>query len=144
MLIKPTYLLQQIRRDAEVKYIQCSLDHYEPGRVQELLLQPSLSGNARISVICTINPVPTAVAETTSTLLFAQRVKRVQVRHLAIQRFFTQINVPPYSLMPRRGKSLTPMLCLNSIGRRSKISSGNLRSVRPSHQIKIEDSVPKR
>lgn len=44
------------------------------------MLQPSLSGNARISVICTINPEINAVAETTSTLLFAQRVKRVQVR----------------------------------------------------------------
>ncbi|THH07214.1 hypothetical protein EW145_g3540 [Phellinidium pouzarii] len=43
------------------------------------MLQPSLSGNARISVICTINPDPSAVAETTSTLLFAQRVKRVQL-----------------------------------------------------------------
>ena len=43
------------------------------------MLQPSLSGNARISVICTINPGPSAVAETTSTLLFAQRVKRVHV-----------------------------------------------------------------
>ncbi|EJC99085.1 kinesin-domain-containing protein [Fomitiporia mediterranea MF3/22] len=43
------------------------------------MLQPSLSGNARISVICTINPVPSAVAESTSTLLFAQRVKRVQL-----------------------------------------------------------------
>lgn len=43
------------------------------------MLQPSLSGNARISVICTINPDPSAVTESTSTLLFAQRVKRVQV-----------------------------------------------------------------
>ncbi|KAL5524878.1 KIP2 [Sanghuangporus sanghuang] len=43
------------------------------------MLQPSLSGNARISVICTINPVPSALAETTSSLLFAQRVKRVQL-----------------------------------------------------------------
>ncbi|KAI5121050.1 hypothetical protein M0805_008626 [Coniferiporia weirii] len=43
------------------------------------MLQPSLSGNARISVICTINPDPVAIGETTSTLLFAQRVKRVQL-----------------------------------------------------------------
>ncbi|KAG0708445.1 P-loop containing nucleoside triphosphate hydrolase protein [Suillus ampliporus] len=42
------------------------------------LLQPSLSGDARISVICTINPDANAVAESTSTLLFAQRIKRVQ------------------------------------------------------------------
>ena len=43
------------------------------------MLQPSLAGNARISVICTINPDAGAVAETTSTLLFAQRIKRVQL-----------------------------------------------------------------
>ncbi|KAJ4468831.1 P-loop containing nucleoside triphosphate hydrolase protein [Lentinula aciculospora] len=43
------------------------------------LLQPSLSGNARISVICTINPDPSAIAESTSTLLFAKRVKGVKL-----------------------------------------------------------------
>ena len=44
------------------------------------MLQPSLSGNARISVICTINPDVNAIAESTSTLLFAKRIKNVQVR----------------------------------------------------------------
>ncbi|KAI0754881.1 kinesin-domain-containing protein [Daedaleopsis nitida] len=43
------------------------------------MLQPSLSGNARISVICTINPDTSAIAESTSTLLFAQRIKKVQL-----------------------------------------------------------------
>ncbi|KAJ2924618.1 hypothetical protein H1R20_g12471, partial [Candolleomyces eurysporus] len=43
------------------------------------LLQPSLSGNARISVICTINPDPSAIAESTSTLLFAKRIKSVKL-----------------------------------------------------------------
>ena len=43
------------------------------------MLQPSLSGNARISVICTINPDVNAIAESTSTLLFAKRIKNVQV-----------------------------------------------------------------
>ncbi|KAF8527599.1 kinesin-domain-containing protein [Hysterangium stoloniferum] len=43
------------------------------------LLQPSLSGDARISVICTLNPDSGAVAESTSTLLFAQRVKKVHL-----------------------------------------------------------------
>ncbi|OCH88478.1 kinesin-domain-containing protein [Obba rivulosa] len=43
------------------------------------MLQPSLSGNARISVICTINPDTSAIGESTSTLLFAQRIKRVQL-----------------------------------------------------------------
>ncbi|KAF9067049.1 P-loop containing nucleoside triphosphate hydrolase protein [Rhodocollybia butyracea] len=43
------------------------------------LLQPSLSGNARISVICTINPESSAITESTSTLLFAKRVKGVRL-----------------------------------------------------------------
>ncbi|KAJ3547484.1 hypothetical protein NMY22_g1637 [Coprinellus aureogranulatus] len=43
------------------------------------LLQPSLSGNARISVICTINPDPSAIGESTSTLLFAKRIKSVKL-----------------------------------------------------------------
>ena len=43
------------------------------------MLQPSLSGNARISVICTVNPDTNAVTESMSTLLFAQRVKRVRL-----------------------------------------------------------------
>ena len=43
------------------------------------MLQPSLSGNARISVICTVNPDTNAVTESLSTLLFAQRVKRVRL-----------------------------------------------------------------
>ncbi|KAG6828443.1 hypothetical protein H0H92_007970 [Tricholoma furcatifolium] len=43
------------------------------------MLQPSLSGNARISVICTVNPDPSAVAESLSTLQFAKRIKNVQL-----------------------------------------------------------------
>ena len=43
------------------------------------MLQPSLAGNARISVVCTINPDPSAMAESLSTLGFAKRVKSVQV-----------------------------------------------------------------
>ncbi|KAF9240174.1 P-loop containing nucleoside triphosphate hydrolase protein [Melanogaster broomeanus] len=43
------------------------------------LLQPSLSGDARISVVCTINPEGSAVTESTSTLQFASRIKRVQL-----------------------------------------------------------------
>ncbi|THH28271.1 hypothetical protein EUX98_g5913 [Antrodiella citrinella] len=43
------------------------------------MLQPSLSGDARISVVCTINPGKDAVSESTSTLLFAQRIKKVQL-----------------------------------------------------------------
>lgn len=43
------------------------------------MLQPSLSGDARISVICTLNPDVSAVGESMSTLLFAQRIKKVQL-----------------------------------------------------------------
>ncbi|KZT25431.1 kinesin-domain-containing protein [Neolentinus lepideus HHB14362 ss-1] len=54
---------------------------YVPFRNSKLtrMLQPSLSGNARISVICTINPDTNAVSESTNTLLFAQRIKKVQL-----------------------------------------------------------------
>ncbi|TFY78613.1 hypothetical protein EWM64_g5400 [Hericium alpestre] len=41
--------------------------------------EPSLSGDARISVIATINPDANAVAESLSTLHFAQRIKKVQL-----------------------------------------------------------------
>ena len=41
------------------------------------LLQPSLSGDAKISVICTINPSLSAIAESQSTLAFAAGIKRV-------------------------------------------------------------------
>ncbi|KAL4251230.1 Kinesin-like protein [Abortiporus biennis] len=43
------------------------------------MLQPSLSGDARISVVCTINPSKDAIPESTSTLQFAQRIKKVQL-----------------------------------------------------------------
>ncbi|KIL66902.1 hypothetical protein M378DRAFT_185909 [Amanita muscaria Koide BX008] len=54
---------------------------YVPYRNSKLtrLLQPSLSGNARISVICTINPDAGAISETMSTLLFAKRIKNVKL-----------------------------------------------------------------
>jgi centromeric protein E len=41
------------------------------------LLQPSLCGEARVAVICTVNPSVTAVDESKSTLKFATRVKKV-------------------------------------------------------------------
>ncbi|TFK26830.1 kinesin-domain-containing protein [Coprinopsis marcescibilis] len=43
------------------------------------MLQPSLSGNARISVVCTINPDTSAIGESMSTLLFAKRIKNVKL-----------------------------------------------------------------
>ncbi|KWU42893.1 P-loop containing nucleoside triphosphate hydrolase protein, partial [Rhodotorula sp. JG-1b] len=44
------------------------------------ILQPSLSGDARVVVIATINPSAAMVEETKSTLRFAQRVKKVVLK----------------------------------------------------------------
>lgn len=44
------------------------------------LLQPSLSGDALISVICTVSPSAINIAESLSTLSFAQGLKRVTLR----------------------------------------------------------------
>jgi hypothetical protein len=44
------------------------------------ILQSSLSGNARISVIATVSPAFANADETSNTLKFAERVKKVQVR----------------------------------------------------------------
>lgn len=41
------------------------------------LLQPSLQGNARISVLCTISPAMLNQEESTNTLKFAQRIKKI-------------------------------------------------------------------
>ncbi|WFD43423.1 hypothetical protein MPSI1_002085 [Malassezia psittaci] len=44
------------------------------------ILQNSLSGNARIAVVCTLNPDPAMVEESLGTLHFARRIKKVTVR----------------------------------------------------------------
>jgi centromeric protein E len=41
------------------------------------LLQPSLSGNARMRALCTVSPASSAADETLNTLRFATRIKRV-------------------------------------------------------------------
>ncbi len=41
------------------------------------ILQPSLGGNARTAIICTVNPAAAHVDETHNTLRFACRAKRV-------------------------------------------------------------------
>ncbi|KWU47330.1 kinesin-domain-containing protein, partial [Rhodotorula sp. JG-1b] len=41
------------------------------------LLQPALSGNSRVAVICTVSPDPEQAVETLSTLKFAKRAKMV-------------------------------------------------------------------
>lgn len=44
------------------------------------ILQPSLSGEARVAVVATVNPSPAAVGESQSTLKFAARVKKVMLK----------------------------------------------------------------
>lgn len=44
------------------------------------ILQPSLQGAARVSVICTISPAMNNFEETVNTLKFAQRIKKVITR----------------------------------------------------------------
>lgn len=44
------------------------------------LLQPSLSGNAHIAIICNISPSTSHIEESHNTLKFAQRAKKVQQR----------------------------------------------------------------
>ncbi|PWY98148.1 kinesin-domain-containing protein [Testicularia cyperi] len=43
------------------------------------ILQNSLSGNARVAVVCTLNPHPNAIDESLSTLNFAKRIKKVSL-----------------------------------------------------------------
>ncbi|KAI8811695.1 P-loop containing nucleoside triphosphate hydrolase protein [Cladochytrium replicatum] len=49
------------------------------------ILQPSLSGNANIAVVCTVSPAAGNYDETLNTLKFAARVKRVTVNAKANQ-----------------------------------------------------------
>ena len=44
------------------------------------MLQPSLSGDALISVICTVSPSALNLAESLSTLAFAQGLKRIMLK----------------------------------------------------------------
>lgn len=44
------------------------------------ILQNNLSGNARVAVVCTLNPSPAMVEESLGTLNFARRIKKVTVR----------------------------------------------------------------
>eukprot|EP01119_Soliformovum_irregulare_P022479 TRINITY_DN7698_c0_g1_i1.p1 TRINITY_DN7698_c0_g1~~TRINITY_DN7698_c0_g1_i1.p1 ORF type:complete len:746 (-),score=188.75 TRINITY_DN7698_c0_g1_i1:135-2372(-) len=44
------------------------------------ILQPSLSGNSRVAIICTISPSPINFEETNSTLKFASRAKKIKAK----------------------------------------------------------------
>lgn len=105
------------------------------------MLQPSLSGDARISVICTINPSKDAIAESTSTLLFAQRIKRVQVGHFY---YLKQVlanqphNMCIISFTLRRKRSSTQTLSWKGIERRLRSSRGGCRNVKLKHQHAVD------
>jgi len=43
------------------------------------MLQSSLSGNARVAIVCTMSPSDKAVDESNNTLKFAQRAKNIVV-----------------------------------------------------------------
>lgn len=44
------------------------------------LLQESLGGNSRTTIIANVSPSPTAVSETASTLLFAEGAKKIRLK----------------------------------------------------------------
>ncbi|KAI6139301.1 P-loop containing nucleoside triphosphate hydrolase protein [Pisolithus tinctorius] len=69
------------------------------------LLQPSLSGDARISVVCTVNPDANAVTETTSTLGFAARIKRVVDTEALIERYRKEIEELKQKLVEREAEA---------------------------------------
>lgn len=65
------------------------------------ILQHSLQGNARVAVLCTISPAMNNFEETTNTLKFAQRIKKVVTRastneilddKALLQRYRSEIN----------------------------------------------------
>ncbi|XP_057865553.2 kinesin-like protein KIN-7C, mitochondrial isoform X3 [Cryptomeria japonica] len=67
------------------------------------LLQSSLSGHGRVSVICTITPASSNMEETHNTLKFAQRAKRVEL-HAAPNRIIDE-----KSLIKKYQKQITSL-----------------------------------
>lgn len=63
-------------------YYSCSPPSHIPFRDSKLtrILQPSLSGQAKVVVICTISPTANSLEESNNTLKFAARVKRIVVK----------------------------------------------------------------
>lgn len=121
----------------EERFAECfDFRDHVPFRNSKLtrMLQPSLSGNARISVICTINPDPGAVGESMSTLQFAKRIKSVQVRFDAIAILCMADGSLHLSSTPRRERSLTQMHSSSAIGRRLRTLKGGWLSVKQKHQ----------
>ncbi|KAG8855026.1 Kinesin-like protein kip2 [Tulasnella sp. 330] len=93
------------------------------------LLQPSLSGNARISVICTINPAPSSVPESTATLQFASRVKKVALHAVRkeiidsdalIERYRKEIEELKTRLSERERETVAPASLRRRLSAREK------------------------
>ena len=121
----------------EERFAECfDFRDHVPFRNSKLtrMLQPSLSGNARISVICTINPDPGAVSESMSTLQFAKRIKCVQVKIDAMAILCMADDSIQLSSTPRRERLLTQMHSSSAIGRRLRTSKEGWLSVKQKHQ----------
>lgn len=60
-------------------FTEPSLRRHIPYRDSKLtrLLQPSLGGNARVAIVCTVSADPAQAAESVSTLKFARNAKQV-------------------------------------------------------------------
>eukprot|EP00158_Paraphelidium_tribonemae_P008283 Partr_v1_DN28541_c2_g1_i1_m73746 putative Kinesin family len=78
------------------------------------ILQHSLSGNARVSVICTVSPALSNQEESTNTLKFAQRIKNVTTRaktteivadHALLQKYRNEIEELRLQLTEVSGRS---------------------------------------
>jgi centromeric protein E len=63
-------------KDAHVKFRDSKLTQ---------LLQPSLAGNCRTSVLCCVTPAVTFLSETSSTLKFASSAKHIQTQYVVNQ-----------------------------------------------------------
>ncbi|KAJ6508773.1 kinesin-like protein [Mycena sanguinolenta] len=94
------------------------------------MLQPSLSGNARISVVCTINPDASAVSESMSTLQFARRIKGVHLNaqkkeivdtDALIERYRKEIEDLKSRLAEREKEADTPSVRTRRLSAREQI-----------------------
>lgn len=85
------------------------------------ILQPSLSGEARVAVVATVNPSPAAVGESQSTLKFATRVKKVVLKAVVNEVVDDKALIFKY----RNHVSITIGYCL---------ATGTLTNLRPGHR----------
>lgn len=115
-----------------------AVDTHIPYRDSKLtrILQPSLQGNARISVICTLSPSHLNIEESFSTLKFAQRVKKVVTRveknelvdedKALLQQYRLEIQELKTKLLNLTAQSLPHYQSSNSIDELNSISTSQL------------------